>query len=47
LKKISNYLQERMGVDCHKFARSTGVAHDIGLAGDDAVEFFDRYEKEV
>ena len=46
LQKLSNYLHERMGVNCDTLARSTDVAHDIGLTGDDAVEFLEWYERD-
>jgi hypothetical protein len=35
-----------MGVNYNGLRRSTDVAHDIGMTGDDAVEFLEWYDRE-
>jgi len=45
-EKITQYFRKRMGVRPTKVAKSTDLADDIGMAGDDAVEFIARYVKE-
>ena len=45
-EKIASYLSERMGVNYTELCRSIDIAHDIGMTGDDAVEFLEWYDRE-
>ncbi len=45
-KTIVDYLHDRMGVSYNKLSRSTDVVHEIGMTGDDAVEFLEWFDRQ-
>lgn len=45
-ERIVAFTAKETGMKAHRIALSSRLSHDLGIDGDDAVKFFDKYGKE-